>query len=379
MCLYDWTNSFDRNEQVDIIYLDFEKAFDKVPHNMLLYKLEHHGVRGKLLNLIKAFLKNRFFQVRVNGTLSNRHRVLSGVPQGSVLGPLLFLVFISDLALNIKSKITFFADDTKLYANPITHHAELQQDLTEVESWSKIWKMQLNEEKCTVLSIGTTNTEFPYVLNNITLKHVEEQKDLGIIVSSNLKWDTHISNIVKKTNSLVYCMQKAFHDRSADSILKLYKTFIRPKLEYSQTIWNPYFVKDIEMLEQCQRKITKIPNCLSNYDYRTRLSRLQLTTLKERRLRGDLIETYKILHGYYDCNLDIFLPNQNTHLRGHSRKLEKVKCSKLPKKNYLVNRVVYTWNALSENTVSAPSLNSFKNRLDREFPQIMNMDTHYGQ
>lgn len=378
-CLDSWTKSFDKNEQVDVIYLDFEKAFDKVPHNLLLYKLEHHGVRGSLLMLIKSFLKGRSYQVRVNGSLSSKRGVLSGVPQGSVLGPLLFLVYIGDLADNIKTTITFFADDTKLYANPTACHFELQEDLKTVESWSNTWKMGLNEGKCTVLSIGTNVVEHPYSLNNTTLRHVSEQSDLGVIVTCDLKWETHISKIVKKANSFTYCMQKAFQDRSVDTILKIYKYFIRPKLEYAQAIWSPYFVKDIDILERSQRRISKIPFETSNEDYSTRLSRLQLTTLRQRRLRGDLIETYKITQRCYQCSLDIYHPSQNVHLRGNSKKLEKEKNARLPRKNFLINRVVYLWNSLSEEAVSAPSVNAFKSQLDRELSRLMNMDIHYGR
>lgn len=254
--------------------------------------------------------------------------VISGVTQGLVIGPLLFSLFISDLVFNIKSEIVFFTDDTMLYAPPGTHYNKLQTDLDTILEWSKTWLMKLNEEKCTVLSIGVDNVELQYTLNNTILRHVQEQKDLGVIITSDLKWEQHISKIVKKSNSLIYCIQRAFVDRSIDSVLKLYKSFIRPKLEYGQTIWNPYFVKDIEMLERAQRRITKIPNDLADVDYKTRLSRLKLTTLKERRLRGDLIESYKIILGYYACNLDIFHFSQKVHLRGHSRKLEKEKTAR---------------------------------------------------
>lgn len=377
-CLEEWTKSFDNNIQTDVVYLDFEKAFDKVCHGMLLHKLEHHGIRGNLLKIIESFLRGRTYQIRVNGTLSKPHSVLSGVPQGSVLGPLLFLVFVGDLVSNIKSRILFFADDTKLYANPNTNHFQLQQDLTTVEAWAKKWKMKLNEEKCTILSIGSNSREYPYVLHNALLKHVEEQNDLGIIITSNLKWEVHISKIVKKANSFSYAMQKAFQERSCDTILGLYKSFIRPKLEYGQSIWSPYFVKDIELLERCQRRITKLPTELLNEEYQTRLRILQLTTLKERRVRGDLIETFKLVSNYYTCNMNILQLSSNIHLRGHSRKLDKEKCAKLPRKNFLTNRVVYLWNALSEETVTAPSVNIFKNRLDKELSVIINTDSHYG-
>lgn len=379
LCLDDWTKNFDNNIQTDVIYLDFEKAFDRVPHNRLLYKLEHYGVRGHLLKFISSFLKDRFYQVRVNGSMSARYKVQSGVPQGSVLGPLLFLTYICDLAENIQSAIVFFADDTKLYSTPNSHYDVLSEDLRSIELWCNTWKMKLNEDKCTVLSIGVNNTEFPYLLNGTPLHHVNNQTDLGIIVTSNLKWEAHISKIVKKANSFVYCMQRAFEDRSVNLVLKLYKTFIRPKLEYAQAIWSPYFVKDIEMLERSQRKVTKIPHEVANNDYVTRLAKLHLTTLRVRRMRGDLIETFKILHQYYKCSLDIFHPSQNAYLRGHTKKLAKERSAKLPRKNFLINRSVYLWNALSEDTVSASSVDAFKNKIDKELNDLLSVEIHYGQ
>lgn len=373
-CLNSWTTSFDEGQPVDVIYLDFEKAFDKVPHNKLIYKLEHYGVRGNLLRLISNFLKNRQYQVRANSTLSGQHSVLSGVPQGSVLGPLLFLVYISDLADLVKSNIIFFADDTKLYANPLEQSTELREDLKIIESWCDTWGMRLNEDKCTVLSIGH-NINYAYILNNIELKHVKLQKDLGVLISNDLKWEPHVNRVVKMTNSFIYLIQKAFEDKSASTILKLYKSFIRPKLEYAHSVWNPYYVKDIEQLERVQRRVTRIPPELAPEQYETRLKKLNLTSLRERRLRGDLIETYKILNNHYKCTFHFFSANLNVHLRGHSKKLSKEKNAKLPRKNFLSNRIVYSWNSLRESTVSAPTMNSFKAKIDTE--DIMLTNTHY--
>lgn len=378
-CLSDWTAAFDRNQQTDVIYLDFEKAFDKVPHQMLLYKLNHYGIRGNLFKLISNFLTRRYFQVRINGSLSTKHKVTSGVPQGSVLGPLLFLLYISDLARGIKTNIIFFADDTKLYANPETSYVNLQHDLRLVESWAKQWRMKLNEDKCTVLSIGMNCTHKTYTLNELSLRHVEQQEDLGITVTGNLKWYVHISKITKKANSLLYFIQRAFQDRSIDLILKIYKSYIRPKIEYGQIIWSPYFQKDIDLIEKIQRKVTKMPHELKDLEYEDRLAMLNLTTLKQRRLRGDLIETYKILNCFYTCPLNIYHPCQTPQLRGHSRRLEKERSSKLQRKNFLTNRIVYPWNSLSEESVSVPTLNSFKNKIDQEMNTLSSVHLHYGQ
>ncbi|XP_050315649.1 uncharacterized protein LOC126750168 [Anthonomus grandis grandis] len=255
-------------------------------------KLEHFGVRGKLLDLIKALRNERFYQVIVNGELSSPHRVSSGVIQGSVVGPVLFTSYLFDLVGFIKMDTSLFADDCKIYANSLTSAALLQADLQNVEMWSRQWGMKLNTSKCTVLRIGPDNPDNEYFLDGCALKSVNEQNDLGVLITSDLKWERHITRICKKANSLVYLIKQAFRDHSIEMISTLYKSYIRPKIQYAFVVWNPK--EDIDQLEKLQRKVTKIPYELSEMPYPEKLIRFGLTTLRERRHRGDLIETYKI-------------------------------------------------------------------------------------
>ena len=378
-CLDDWTRAADAGQPTDILYLDQEKAFDKVPFRRLIYKLEHFGIRGNLQKFIEGLLTNRTFQVKANNSLSKPFSVQSGVPQGSVIGPLLFITYISDLSLQTRTHMSCFADDTKLYCNPFKDLSLFKEDIRKMEDWTNTWLLKLNEEKCTILHLGKNNPQNKYHLHQTELKEVKDQKDLGVIISNNLKWETHINHIVKKTNSFIYLIQKVFTNRSVEIMKKVYLTYVRPKLEYAHSVWNPYYAKDIEVLERVQRRFTKIPSLLRDKPYHERLRIFGLSTLKERRNRGDLIETYKILNNNYhvDINMDIFTPNSNEQLRGHTRKLKKEKCSCLLRKNFLSNRVVYTWNALSENTVTVPNKNIFKNRLDENLQSINTNLVHY--
>lgn len=236
--------------------------------------------------------------------------------------------------------------------------------------------MPLNDSKCTVLHVGSNNPKVNYFLNQTELAKVQCQRDLGVLITTDLKWEQHITYITKKAHTLIYLIQKAFKDHSSEMIIKLYKSYIRPKIEYAHCIWNPYYIKDIEQLERVQRRVTKLSPEIRHISYEDRLSVLNLTSLREGRLRGDLIETYKITSDYYGCNLDIFHINQTTNLRGHNKKLTKERCNKLLRRNFIANRVVYSWNRLEQDTVNAETVNQFKNRLDREMKDWNNF-IHY--
>lgn len=366
-CMNDWTLEFDEGNSVDVLYIDFEKAFDKVPISSLLHKLKHYGVRGQLLSWITDFLTNRTFQVRIGDKVSEETSITSGVPQGSVLGPLLFLLYTCDLPTGMSSKISLFADDAKLYNNPLINQADLQNDLIKLEKWATDWKMIINASKCSVLHIGKTNPQAIYLLNGVQVRKDKSARDLGVTITSDLKWEVHIAEIVKKANKVIYMIKKTFKKLSINMFLKIYKVYIRPIVEYCHVVWSPYFVKDIEKIEQVQRRASKLPNILRLEDYPTRIQKLHLSTLYDRRKRGDLIECFKIINDYYNCNFETFFhKNYNTHLRGHSKKLNFERCALNPRKNFIVNRVVCEWNALNEYIISAPNKNIFKNRLDRD-------------
>ena len=189
-----WTTVLQDGIPIDVVYLDFTKAFDSVPHKRLLVKLQAHGITGKLLNWIKAFLSGRRQRVVINSFQSHKSSVISGVPQGSVLGPLLFLIYVNDLPRVISSPSLLFADDTKLF-QPITDRDSFQQfqnDILTLERWSKLWQLNFNTKKSFIMHLGRNNPRYTYYIDNDPLQSVEEHKDLGVIMDSNLKFHTHI-------------------------------------------------------------------------------------------------------------------------------------------------------------------------------------------
>ncbi len=196
-----------RNErvQVDMAVLDFAKAFDTFPHRRLMNKLSHYGIQGHLHKWIFSFLSQRTQRIRVDGELSEEAQVLSGVPQGTVLGPLLFLLFINDLPHRVSSQVRLFADDCLIY-RPIHSHddcVKLQKDLDALKDWGDMWGMRFNEKKCNIMRIACSKSPFVhlYELNSHTLEQVKDAKYLGVTISEDLTWANHITSTVNKANS----------------------------------------------------------------------------------------------------------------------------------------------------------------------------------
>jgi ribonuclease P/MRP protein subunit RPP40 len=183
-CKNSWAKSLDEKQPLDVIYIDFSKAFDSVSHSKLLIKLKCNGIAGLHLSWITCFLKNRTQKVRIENTISDSIPVTSGVPQGSVLGPTLFLIYVNDLVDEIKhSSISIFADDVKIF-NPSNNQVFLQQDLNRLSFWANTWQLKISLPKCSVLHIGRSNLKHAYNIDGYQLPHdCKHIKDLGVHVS----------------------------------------------------------------------------------------------------------------------------------------------------------------------------------------------------
>ena len=364
---------------VDTIYLDFSKAFDTVPHERLMSKLESYGISGKVKQWIKSFLTGRSQTVKVNNDESPPAPVISGIPQGSVLGPLLFVLYINDLPDIVNSKVYLFADDTKLMRKVTSEDdaRALQRDLDELEAWSKKWLLQFNPDKCHVLTIGKfeniRHTE-RYKLYGKELEHVFEEKDLGVHIDSELKFEEHISNKVNKANALVGLIRRSFSYLDGELFRKLFTTFVRPHLEYAQAVWQPHLLKHKRMIENVQIRATKLVDGLKDLSYEERLRKLNLPTLTFRRERGDMIEVFNHIHRY---DKNVISPNfrqQSRPSRKHSFQLvenvpaDGVRGRQFNSFYYRTNR---RWNNLSRQVVDSVSINSFKNQLDEEWKDVL--------
>jgi len=370
-----WTDMLEEGGQIDVIYADLEKAFDKVPHNRLIQKLQSYNVNTEIIEWVRSFLSNRKLRVKVNNSFSNWMAVLSGIPQGSILGPLLFIIFINDLpdVCDLVWNIFLYADDAKLFRHirSVVDNMDLQNDITKVQSWIDKWQLSLNINKCIMVSYGRQiDNSYKYYLRNddgdYCLQRLDSFKDLGVTFDSNLSFKLHIAEKINKANRMLGIIKRNFRGLQYDAFLMLYKAMVRSHLEYANSVWNPYHVQEIKALEQVQMRATKILPSLKNKPYEERLKILKLPTLKFRRQRGDMIETYKILTGKYD---NVVTPNipilSECRTRGNSLKIVNRRCHYDLRKYSFCNRITNVWNSLPEDIVSAPSVNSFKNRLDK--------------
>ena len=252
LSIHDLTNSLDKCKSDHVNVLDFAKAFDKVPHRRLLAKLQYYGIQGKLLCWFESFLTQRSQSVVCEGKFSTSSPVKSGVPQGTVLGLLLFLLYINDLPDNLQSSVKLFADDPLLYGviASDTDCDHLQDDLWKLEQWQNQWQMHFNLSKCKVLCIS--NKRSPpvkkYTLCGVELEQVEEITYLGITLTSKLKWDQHVSSVSRKASKVLGIVRQNLHICPRSVRETAYKTLVRPTLEYGSAAWDPYYDKDIKKL-----------------------------------------------------------------------------------------------------------------------------------
>ena len=362
-CLNDWSSSLDNSETFDILYLDFSKAFDKVPIHLLILKLKSYGISGRLLAWIECFLSNRTFSVKVDKSLSDVYNVLSGVPQGSVLGPKLFLLYTADIPQSIVSTCAMYADDIKLYNTTINAHI-LQNDLNKIYEWSEKWGIPLNSNKCVVMHVGKKNPEFCYRIEGESLRTVTEHNDLGILIHRNLSWANHVLKQVKKANSRMYILHKTFAKSNTSLMAKLFRIYVRPILEFGSVVWFPDRMQDMRSYENVQRRYTRWCYGFRRPSYENRLILMKLPSLMDRKKRGDLIYCFKILQmGKQGENY--FTIRQDVRLRGHRLTLVVPRCKTNIRKNFFSTRIIKDWNKLPDEIIKSESVNVFKNRIDK--------------
>jgi len=246
----EWTSALDQGLGINAIF-DYSKAFDSVPHQRLISKLEALGIRDNLSMWLLNFLSNCLQRVVLNGHLSSWVPVVSGVPQGSVLGPLLFILYVNDIPDMTECNVRMFANDTKIYSViwNFDDHLKLQSDVDRLLRWSHLWLLRFNIAKCRIgnsvsfsysMLDGTTNLP-------LEITEVQEERDLGVWCSKDLKPSLQCRKAAVKAMQVLGLLKRSFKLTSVDLMIFLYKMYVRPHLEYCIQVWSPYLAKDIDL------------------------------------------------------------------------------------------------------------------------------------
>jgi ribonucleases P/MRP protein subunit RPP40 len=324
-------------------------------------------------------LSNRTQRVCVENCYSNELIVKSGVPQGSVLGPILFLLFINDIdrVCNSNSTIKLFADDLKIYSifdisamyNSSINY--LQETINSVCLWADEWQLPINIRKCSALiihkhsSLSALNPS--YSINGVVLQFVDLATDLGVLIDDRLSYKSHINSIVSKALKRIGILFRGFLCRDVLFLRKAFVTYIRPVVEYCSVVWSPCFKKYIDLIEKVQKRFSKRIPCLRDLPYKERLSHLNLQSLELRRLHFDLIFYFNILNNNSPISKDDFF---TFHFPPVSSRCPTpfIQKPRLSSKHLLSSfryRSVDCWNSLTTETKNLSSINAFKKSLNK--------------
>ena len=319
------------------------------------------------------FLSNRTQTLKVGTHLSPPVSVTSGVPQGSVIGPIIFLLFINDITDNMNPEINvkLFADDLKVYTE-LSHPDSIknfQIHLNHIQhstfNWATTWQMQISYEKSNIFSL-TSNNPNQYFFENKLITHVESITDLGILIEPKLKFNGHIHNIVAKAKQRAALIHRSFLSRNVQNLTRAFVTYVRPILEYSSAVWSPSLITLINKIESVQRNFTKRLPGLQNLNYGERLNTLKLKSLEHRRLITDLVTCYNIIHNNIIISTkNFFTVSTTTNLRGHPFRLSVPIVKNNTHLNFFSVRIVKIWNSLPSHIVTANNVNLFKTRLSQ--------------
>ena len=320
--LHEARLAFNEARQMDIVYTDFSKAFDKVKHKFLVYKLSKYGIQNTLLDWFSSYLIGRTQVVTVKGCRSNSVSVSSGVPQGSQLGPLCFILYLNDIFKNFESKSLGFADDLKLY-KVIRNHTDslsLQDDIDLLSEWSEKWKMSLNYAKCVVLrlSLKRLPIDTVYKIGSHELELVNSYSDLGVILDTKLTFTPHVTSIISDSRRLLGMLKRFGKGLSTAALIAVYTAFVRTKLEYASIVWNSIGKVNSDKLEAVQRNFIRylcyVQNVIfDDISYNDLCVKFNLPTLEKRRNYFDLVFLHKSVNAIFDCQ-----PIFNLHIRSRS-------------------------------------------------------------
>ena len=348
-------NCIEGKNQCDVIYLDFKKAFDSVPHNEMLFKLWRFGITGPLWLWFKNYLSSRCHFVNLDSVSSSLLPVVSGVPQGSVLGPLLFLIYVNDIPDSIFSCSPYqFADDTKILKSIQSSNdsMKLQRDIDSLSEWCKKWFLTLNEDKCAAIHFSLSsinNLQSTYQINNTTVRYLSSHRDLGLMVEGNLSWSKHYNFIICKAYCSLHFIRRIIPISTSISLKKkLYLSLVRSHLTYCSQIWSPRLIKDFLTLERVQRRATKFIMNDFSLDYKSRLIQLNLLPLMYWLELQDILFLIKCFkdpsENFNPLSFVSFVCHSTRSATSHKLKVNYNRTSVT--RHFYFNRVVKLWNCM---------------------------------
>lgn len=385
-CVHKWLGNLANKIPIDLCFIDFAKAFEKMSHPKLLQKLAILGVHPQIINWIESYLQYRQHLSKIGITFSDLADAISGAAQGSNIAPILFIIFLFDLSTFLKfAKIIFYADDATIFAG-VENEADaklLQIDIQSVYKWSLDNDLPTNSKKTKVMHLGSKiNNNFDYTMGDMPIEVVDKQLTLGVWIDPDLTFDLHRLELVKKCNQTVGAIKNSFRNRNIDKLTIMFQSLVRSKIEYCSSVWYPTQVNQVNQIESVQRKFTKWFAHLRDLSYDERLEDRNLETLEFRRLVHDLVLVYKLVHATDQTEFnEFFVLDVSTHVtRGHSLKLLKIRSLSANQHNFWSFRVVNLWNKLLNTTVRAQSAKSFRNiickiekdRLAADFESYLN-------
>ena len=367
--LKDFSQTLNTSDQTDAVLLDFSKAFDKVDHKILLSKIDAIGIQGPLHNWMSSFLTDRLQYVTVDGSTSNPCKVLSGVPQGTVLGPLFFLIYINDIQDNLSpgTTIRLFADDSLLYRviKSIKDTLILQKDLEQLQKWEKANKMEFHPNKCQILRI--TNKKEPikaiYTIHNTVLQEFSSAKYLGVTIDNHLNWNNHTNNVYQKASFMLSFLERNFYKCPKHVKENLFNALVRPLLEYGCCAWDPYRIKQINKLEMINKRAARFitGNFVREHGNTNKnMETLGWSPLSERRAKIKLIMFYKIQSNQVHIATDNLIENPRKPLNFL------IPYSSVDAHLYsFYPSTIRLWNSLPASLKSSSSVSAFKSSLDK--------------